>query len=88
MKLAEYDAEITRLEGIRNKWKARRKLRELSCEMRRMLWQDRARAMSIARRADDAASKIESENDDMIPTSPMPRFDGLFSGGIWHPAVQ
>lgn len=88
MKLDEYDAEITRLEGISNKWKARRKLRELSCEMRRMLWRDRGKAMSIARRADDAASKIEMETQGMMPTNPMPRFDGFCSGGIWHHAIQ
>lgn len=67
--------------------KSRNRLRELSVAIRRQLWRDRVSARNLADAADVAASNIERDNN-WLPTSPMPRFDGLCSGGKWHPPVS
>ena len=86
--LAEFDAEVTRLEGLSDVWEARESLRGLSATMRRMLWRDRAKARAIYDRADDIASRIEAETPDMMPTGREPRFPAVYQGGVWSPAVM
>lgn len=65
---------------------SRCKLRELSCSVRRKCWSNRDRARVVADYADEAASRIEAVCD-LMPTARMPRFDPVYSGGIWSPAV-
>ena len=86
--LAEFEQAIDEQISNHDVWDARYQLRLLSAEIRRMLWRDHNRAKMLAKKADNAANMIENTNDDMVVTRPMPRFDGLYSGGIWHPPIQ
>jgi hypothetical protein len=86
--LREYEVEIDRLVALTDKFKSRKGLRFLSQEIRRKLWRDRDRAKKVAALADEAATRLECENPDMLPTRPLPRFEAVYQGGIWASAIQ
>ena len=73
----------------RDEWRRREgayRLRVLSADIRRKLWNSPPLAREVARRADDEARRLEIELDGFA-AGPLDRFPGLTSNGIWHPAI-